>query len=264
MIRAFLFLLLTLEAHGSGLPVQSSAPLGLPTTVEDLYIPGSQVEVIPRKNNESSLVIRILEIKPAAEGFRYNLEIYALDPGKHHIADFLRRVEDEAPITGLDATFEATTIHPGDLLPKPQDPTPNPPSKLGGYRILLIILGILWALGLLAILFVRKKGRASDTRTTPSLTTAKKIQALVQQAVEGTLDDSDRAQLERLLLGHWKDKVPELHQLAPAEALVKLRENPEASPLVLKLEEWLHAPSPGFSESEITSLLAPYFAEPKT
>ena len=64
---------------------QTSSPLGLPATITDLYIPGSLVEVIPRKDNESSLVIRIIETKPAAEGHRYDLEVYGLDPGPHQL-----------------------------------------------------------------------------------------------------------------------------------------------------------------------------------
>ena len=261
MIRLLVCFLLIITAQGTDLPHQSSSPLGLPATIEDLYIPGPEVEVIPRKNNESSLVIRILQTKPAANGFRYNLEIYALDPGKHLISDFLQRATDESPVTGLEATFEGSTVHPEDSLPKPKDPNPTPPPKLGGYRTLLIFLGGFWLLGLLAILLIRKKKPNTVSTSNPVLTPAEKIRQLVEKAAEGSLKDGDHARLERLLLGYWRTKIPEIINLAPAEALVELRSHPEASPLILKLEQWLHAPAPDFSEEELTSLLAPYHSQ---
>ena len=115
MIKALLFFLISSLCSFS----QTKAPLGLPETLEDLYIPGPKIEVIPRTNNDSPLVIRILKIKPAENGFRYDLEIYALDPGTHRISEFLRYATDQSPVQSLDATFEVTTTHPLDTLPKP-------------------------------------------------------------------------------------------------------------------------------------------------
>ena len=238
------------------------APLGLPTALEDLYIPGSKVEVIPRTNNESSLVIRILNVKPAADGFRYDLEIYALDPGTHRIADFLRYADDRTPIKNVDATFEVTTIHSLDSLPMPSSPEPVAPKKLGGYKTLIIVLGILWAIILLVIIFYRKKQTADFIAENPPPTLHEKLQVLVAHASQGDLTDYEQANLERLIIGHWKEKLPEIGSLPPARALVELRNHPDASPLVLKLEEWLHAPNPNLSLEEILPLLAPY--QPKS
>lgn len=262
MIRAltiflFAFLLASLSARAAD---TTKAPLGFPTKVTDLYIPGSKVEVIPRTNNESSLVIRILETKPAADGFRYDLEVYALDPGTHRLADFLRYAESQEALTDFDALFEATTVHPLDSLPSPSDPASAPPDKLGGYQTLLIVFGVLWLIVFLFIIFYRKKEPVSSSSQSRVLTPLERIQSLVTKAAEGELSDPDRAQLERLLLGHWKQKLPQLACQSPAEALVALRAHPEASPLVLKLEEWLHSPQPDFSEDELAPLLEPYLS----
>lgn len=254
MIKAPFFLfIVTLLSQG-----QTSAPLGLPTPITDLYIPGSEIEVIPRKNNESSLVIRILEIKPAADGFRYDLEAYALDPGTHPIATFLRYTDTKAPVENLAATFQVTIIHPLDSLPKPSDPEPVPPHKLGGYQTLIIVLGTIWLLIFLAIVFYRKKQVADFLSEYPPPTLHEKLQVLVANASSDDLTDTERANLERLILGHWKQKLPQIQNLPPARALVELRSHPEASPLILKLEEWLHAPNPNLSQTDISPLLAPY------
>ncbi|MFT6379315.1 MAG: hypothetical protein ACJA16_000119 [Akkermansiaceae bacterium] len=234
------------------------SPLGLPATLTDLYIPGSEIEVIPRQNSDSSLVIRILQTKPAADGHRYDLEVYGLDPGTHPLADFLRHANSKAPIQNLPATFKVTTQHPLDTLPKPSDPQPVSPKKLGGYQTLIIVLGTLWLLILLAIIFYRKKQHADFTAENPPPTLHQKLQALVTTASTGDLTDHERANLERLILGHWKQKLPALQNLPPAQALVELRKHPDASPLILKLEEWLHSPNPDFSQKDITPLLNPY------
>ena len=52
--------------------------------------------------------------------------------------------------------------------------------------------------------------------------------------------------------------MPEIESLSPARALVQLRSHPEASPLILKLEEWLHAPNKKLSREEFLTLLTPY------
>lgn len=263
MIRTFLIIALLLFQI-SDLKSQVSdlqSPLGFPATVTDLYIPGPPVEVVPRRDNESSLVIRILESKPAADGFRYDLEIYALDPGTHRIADFLRRTNTQAPVEDLNATFTGTTTHPLNQLPQPAAPDPVLPEKLGGYRTLLISLGILWCLILLVILFYRKKLPKDTEAAGPPPTLQEKLQALVTRAATGELPDADRARLERLILGHWKQKLPHLADLPPSRALVELRHHPEAAPLVLKLEEWLHAPNQQVSPDDLTALLSPYLPE---
>ncbi|MDA7522473.1 hypothetical protein N9Z46_05725 [Akkermansiaceae bacterium] len=254
MMKALLFFLITSLWSFS----QTKAPLGLPKTLEDLYVPGSKIEVIPRTNNESSLVIRILEIKPAANGFRYDFEIYALDPGTHRIAEFLRYATDRSPIKDLDATFEVTTTHSLDTLPKPSEPEPVEPEKLGGYKNLIIVLGIFWLLIFLAIIFYRKKHGADLVVEKPLPTLHEKLQVLVSVASQGEINDQQQANLERLILGHWKEQIPEIDSLTPARALVELRSHPEASPLILKLEEWLHAPNTKLSREEFLPLLAPY------
>jgi hypothetical protein len=158
----------------------------------------------------------------------------------------------------LDATFEVTTTHPLDTLPKPSEPEPVEPEKLGGYKNLIIVLGIFWLLIFLAIIFYRKKHRTDLVVEKPLPTLHEKLQVLVSEASQGEINDQQQATLERLILGHWKDQIPEIASLTPARALVELRSHPEASPLILKLEEWLHAPNTKLSREEFLPLLAPY------
>ena len=117
----------------------------------------------------------------------------------------------------------------------------------------------LWMAGLVAILLWRKKAvnaAGPDADATPPL--SERLRPLVGAAATGALSTDDRAKLERLVIGHWRERRPDIAAMAPAEAMMKLRSDADASPLVLALERWLHAPTSATSQSDIEKLLAPY------
>ena len=123
----------------------------------------------------------------------------------------------------------------------------------------MILLGAIWTAGLVAILLWRKKkplGDQQDSKAPPTL--SERLRPLVAQASEGKLSSDDRAKLERLVIGHWREKRPDIAVLTPAGAMAKLRTDPAASPLILALERWLHARESKTSEAEIAKLLTPY------
>jgi hypothetical protein len=64
------------------------------------------------------------------------------------------------------------------------------------------------------------------------------------------------AELERALVVCWRRRLG-LTETAPAEALAKLRQHPDASPLMTQLEIWLHRP-PGGEAVDINALLKHY------
>jgi len=193
-------------------------PLGLPIQISDIYVPGKEIEPIPRSDRSSSLVIRILKVKPAADGFRYDLEIYGLDPGIHALKKYLHYIHDQSPVTDLQTEISITTTHPLDTLPAPKDIDHTPPKPLGGYRTLMIIGGVLWFLIFLGILFYRKKKPPSNAQTVVSLTLQERLAPLVVASAKGD----------------------------------------ESSPLILKLEHWLHSPNPTVAQDEISELLMPF------
>jgi hypothetical protein len=149
-----------------------------------------------------------------------------------------------------------TDLPPG--LPRPADLAPKSAPKIGGYRTVLKVLGVLWVIVLLVIInsFRKKKTAASQETRPPSL--AERLKPLVEKASGESLSTDDQAQLERLLVGHWRERLPEIANEEPAKVLRHLREHSEASPLILQLEKWLHSPNPNFSSDDLDQLLAPY------
>lgn len=253
--RTLVFLVLAI------LPSLAAEPptqrVGLPLVIEDQYLPGPLLEPVPRRDREPSLVVRILETKPAKDGFRYTFEIEGLDPGTHDLGEYLRETIAESGHSAHKVPVLITTeLPPG--LPKPAELEPKPLPKIGGYRALLWGLGIFWSLVLIAIISSFRKKKAATVSQTPPPTLAERLKPLLEKAAVDSLTTDEKARLERLLVAHWRDRLPELAGLTPEKTLRRLRSHPEASPLILRLEAWLHAPDPKFDPAELDALLSPY------
>lgn len=255
--RAFIALLLgsaLLRAEDAAVPPPTQR-VGQPLEIRDLYLPGGEVKPTPRRDRKPPLVVRILEIKPAKDGSRYDFEVQGLEAGTYNLADFL---EAPAGTTLAAIPLEITTALPPGLS-YPHDAPPGDLPELGGYRTMMIVLGALWLAGLFAILLWRKKKPAPADGSTPvSATLAERLRPLIASASKGELASDDRAKLERLVIGHWREHRPDIAALPPAEAMTTLRHDPEAAPLFLALERWLHARSSETTKAEIDQLLAPY------
>lgn len=252
MIRILLIsLFLATSSLMAEIPTQR---LGLPLEILEIYIPGGEVKVTPRRDSTPSLSVRILEVKPAKDGSRYDFEVQGLDPGSYDLSDFLDAPEGTAlPEITLEIIAE---LPPG--VPSPHEIEKGKLPRLGGYRTTMISLGVGWVVGLLVIVFWKKRQHIDDSGEIIPPTLSERLRPLVVHAAEGSLTSGDRAKLERLVIGYWREQRPEIAALSPAEAMVALRTDPSASPLILALERWLHARDPDTSEAEIGKLLAPY------
>lgn len=241
---------------GSGILLAvPSQRVGQPLEIREIYIPGGEVKPKPRRDRTPPLAVRVLEMKPAKDGHRYDFEVQGLEPGQHNLADYLEAPDGTAiPAIPLEIT---SALAPGLVRPHPIGAGELP--KLGGYRTTMIILGSIWLAGLGAILLWRKKRPVVDSAgTVEPPTLAERLRPLVDSAAKGDLSADDRAKLERLVIGHWREQLPDIAALSPAEAMMKLRADPQAAPLILALEHWLHARDSHTAATDIERLLAPY------
>jgi hypothetical protein len=92
------------------------------------------------------------------------------------------------------------------------------------------------------------------------LTLTERLRPLVTQASAGQLTATEKAQLERLLLIHWRERLG-LESIDLADAVPRLREHREAGALLRALEDWLHRP-PGGAKVDVEAVLAPYANAP--
>lgn len=252
---------LLLAVHGNVIAQEkpsSESTVGVRAALKQIIIPGPEVEVVPIENTAAPLVIRITETYPGTEFRRYDLEYYGLEPGTYNVMDYLQR-KDGSPLSGVPALYVkvGAVLPPGQILPHDLESTKMP--EIGGYRRMRNFAIALWGVGLLAILFWRRPRPASETgkAAQPVVSFADQLRPLVEQARRGKLGDSDRARLERMLLGFWRRKL-ELQSIDPMDAMARLRQHPDAGPLIKKLEEWLHRPPGSTDEVDVASLLEPY------
>jgi hypothetical protein len=206
--------------------------IGMPVRIAQLVLPGSELEVKPLDDRKLPVVLRIVETYPHGTDFRYDLVYYGLDPGKFDLRDYLRR-KDGSPTSQLPPLLVTIKplLAPGQIEPHPLEITATP--WLGGYRLLLLIVGVLWFCGLLAILLVKRggKGSAGQDIVKPA-TLAERLRPLVEQAMAGKLTQAKRAELERSLLAYWRRRL-KLEKMSAAEAIAVMREDAGAGPLLV-------------------------------
>lgn len=234
------------------------ARVGQPLVLTDIYIPGGAVEPTPRRDRTPPLVVRLLEMKSAQDGHRYDFEITGLDPGTHNLGKYLTPINPADTPAMPEILLQITSGLPeGIVLPAELPPAEIP--ALGGYKTKMLAAAAVWLAGLIAlVIWLRRKKTVATISPDHVPTLAERLQPLLERAASGNLDAADRAALERLVIGHWREKLPEISALPPAEAMVKLRAHPEASPLILQLERWLHAREGNISPADLKALLAPY------
>ena len=226
----------------------------------DVVITLDRGDYLPRPmDDRTPLILRLDQVKPAENGrFTYSFHYISFEPGSYRLADYLMH-PDGRPATGLGETpIEINSILPptfqGELNPFSAKPFP----MLGGYRMILGGLAVLWLCGLPALIWLGRKKKAliMEDPVMPTPSYAERIRPFVEAAAAGNLTASGQAELERLLTGYWREKVAGPGQRM-SDSLAALKKHPEAGSLLRALERWLHQPG-GASKSEIESLLQPY------
>ena len=251
-----LSLLAVLPLHAQVAAAESKKPsVGMTGRLVDVVLPGSELEVVPT-TAAAKLVLRVAEVRPHGTAHRYQLEFLGLEAGRYDLRDFLRRKDGTATADLPELPVEVVAVRPADKV-EPNELLPSKTPPLGGYRTLLWIAGAVWVLGLLGILFLGRKKKQQAAVATRPLTLAERLRPMVEDAIHGRLQPERRAELERLLLGFWREKLG-LHGQPVATAIATLRRHEEGGVLLRQLELWLHAP-PGAAEPvDVKTLLRPY------
>ncbi len=232
--------------------------VGMPLEWKQVVIPGSELEVLPLRDDHLPVVLKIDQTWPHGSDFRYDFSFYGLEKGTFDLRDYLRRkdgspLQINQPLTvTIESVLSEDTFEPSAVkstrLPEP-----------GGYRNTMVALGVIWSIGLVALIGSmrkRKQNRQDTSGQTTGPTLAEKLEPLVKEAATGTLSKEQQAQLERLLLTYWNQRL-DLKQDRPADRIRQLKDHNEAGPLIKAVEKWLHSREQ-VDDSEIQSLLKPY------
>lgn len=263
--QALLFLA-TLITHAGAVCAQEVAPLKPPMPSDvgrnavwnEVVLPGPELEVALPEGSRSPLSLRIVNVYPHGTAHRYDFAFYGLEAGKFDLRNYLKRKDgtSTAELPPLPVEFQ-TKLPPGQV--QPHLLTHQAVPAVGGYRRTLIIGSVLWLVGLMVLLVFRHRGspRSAPRRTVSRpVTLADRLRPVVEEALAGRIDARQLADLERMLLAYWRQRL-HLEEATADEAMAVMCNHEEAGVLVRVLESWLHDP-----ERKVTvplqELLAPY------
>lgn len=238
---------------------EREANVGMRARIEQLVLPGPELIAKPVDDPKAPILLRVVATWPHGDAFRYDLEYTGFVAGRHDLREWLVRA-DGSPAEGLPEIEVKITSVLTPLSIRPHELEPVEPPTVGGYRTLLVVSGIAWLAGLGAILlFRRRRAAAIADATAPPPTLADRLRPMVEAAMHGRLDDTRRAELERLLFAHWRERLA-LRDMRTAQAIATLRAHDEAGALLRQLEQWLHAPPSDDARAavDVQRLLAPY------
>ena len=110
----------------------------MPGKIDQLVLPGTELEVKPLEDRRAPLVLRIAEAYPHGSAFRYDLVYYGLEPGDYDLRNYLRRKDGSAlgELPPIPVKVDPV-LPPGQVEPNPLALERSP--SLGGYRLLLAI-----------------------------------------------------------------------------------------------------------------------------
>lgn len=203
-----------------------------------------------------TLILRIAGRAPVSDGFRYDLRFQGAVPGAFDLSRYLL-LPDGSHATDLPALpVNVRGVLPADHQGSLSEVPSTAISLLGGYRVVMILLFLIW-LGLLPFLLRRRRRAPPPAPTVAPPTVAEQLAPLVALAQAGALDSSGLAQLERLLIACWRERLG-LGALDMRAALARLRADPQAGALLRQVDQWLHQRPGTQTAVDLVALLAPY------
>ncbi len=230
---------------------EQTAIVGMPHVINDVVVAGSLLEAVPTDNDVSPVVVRIVNAIPEKDSFRYTIEYHGLEPGSFDLKDYLQRADRSSSeeIPSLPISVKSTL--PADSISVASEDH-RQLSWFHHYQMGMVLGGILWVVGLYKILTL---GRKPTVEAIEEVYSASPLDVLSQIAHSGQaaeLSHAERAEIERLIFFIWRQIR---HVDEPAStAIVRLKGDSEAGPMIAKLERWLHSRQGG--DVDLPSLLS--------
>lgn len=235
-----------------------TSTVGFPKLIFQHKITGTKVVAKPITDRTQPVIVRIVETYPHGSDFRYDIEYKGLEPGTFDVAEYLERDDGSIqPIPSIEVKvfpiLAKNEVQPYKL--------PQSRSRFRSYYLpLLLVLGAVWLVGLLMILFYGRGKTKQPSREQKQLTVADRMRPLIDAAIAGQLTPQQQAELERVLSGFWSKKL-RLNHLSADELRQKLREHEEASLMLNQIDSWLHRPATDPTNAiDVNELLKPYQA----
>ena len=241
--------------NNTQVPSDRKVSVGAPGKIEQLLLPGSELEPKPIVDDRTPIIVRIIASFPHGDSYRYDLSYQGLEPGVYDLAEFLIRKDGTSTENLPPIRVEILSLlPPGQIEPNELETGILP--RLGGYRILIIVALTLWLVVLIGLIFYRPRKSSAVVDEVKPLSLAELLQPRLQKASQQQLSQHEFAELERMLIGFWRRRLG-LESVTVAEALVKIKADAKAGPLVKQIQLWLHSPHRD-QDVDLKELLEPY------
>ena len=172
---------------------QRQATVGMRAYIEQLPLEGSELVPAPT-TTKTPVIVRVVKTWPHGQHLRYDLEWVGFEAGRFDLAKFLVR-KDGTELIGLPAVdVEVLSVLPANAF-EPSELAPKDAVRLDGYSTLQIVVGVLWGIGLLAILFVGRKRAVKAAPPVAKPTLADRLRPLVEEVASGKADNAKKAEL---------------------------------------------------------------------
>ena len=232
--------------------------VGISGRLDQVVIPGTELEVIPQEDRKTPVRLRIAATYPHGSAFRYDLEYQGLEPGTFDLKTYLRR-KDNSEMTGVPSlpVKVTATLPPGQI--QPNAPASGEAPVTGGYFVITVAAALVWWIGLVLIIhygFLRRKPAPQVETAAAPKSLAERLRPLVEGAIAGQLSQPELAKLERTLIAYWRRRL-HLDDTDSGHAIDALRAHADAGPLLDQLDAWLHRPGTS-ADVDPAKLLAPY------
>lgn len=231
-----------------------SPTVGKPGTIRELILPGGELVAKPLEQG-SPMVVRIIKAFPHGDSFRYEIQFHGLEPGKFDLSDWLLRKDGSSTDDLPEIPVEIKSLlPPGQIEPNELETGWLP--RLGGYRNVMMAAIVVWALVLLALIFLGHKKPEPEKQAEQARSLADLLQERLESAMANQMPKEQYAELERMLLAYWKKRL-QLESHSTTEALRKIHEHDDSGPLMKQLEQWMHNPQAD-KNVDLAKLLAPF------
>jgi len=158
-------------------------------------------------DDREPVVVRVTDAIAHGDGFRYRIEYQGMEPGNFDLTKWLVRKDgtaSEEELPSLPVQIRSL-LPPGQIIPN--ELTEGWLPKMGGYKVLMAVLAVLWTLGLLGLIFLGRKGKVDQQQEAPPTTLAAMLKQRIQKACDNKADSKDLAELERMLAAFWQKKL---------------------------------------------------------
>ena len=258
LLSQAMFVVVILVANDAVALEERSPTVGAAGSIEQIILPGTELTGKPIDEGDP-IVVRVLNVFPHGDSFRYDIRFHGMEPGKFNLVDWMERKDDssKSDLPNVEVTIRSL-LPPGQIEPNKLETGWIP--RMGGYRFLMIAAIVFWLLGLLALIFAKRKKPVVETVPEEEMTLADLLQQRIEAASENRMDKSQYAELERMLTSFWRRRLG-LESEPTHVALAKIKSDEKAGPLMRQIETWMHSPEKS-KNVDLATLLDPFKSLP--